>query len=219
MAPATRRNAFCDLLHLIKMSLDDVLFNCIFHASLHSGGKGSRIVQNTWMVRKRGYYINLYHYKRIHRLSDSNINTFLMNTFIIFFLLTNVNLITALLIILHYISVVQLSSSVLLKTQVYIRRKISPASFQLNEQKTSCVPPKMNMLSYKYFLSFCFSNASTFTQNARHCVSWEGSFRSRTSHSIIIHLVRWMKVLYVCLSSLSEVIAVHCKHSMSVRLY
>lgn len=53
------------------------------------------------MVRKRGDCINPYQYKRIHRLSDSNINTF-----IIVFLLTSVNLITALLIILHYISVV-----------------------------------------------------------------------------------------------------------------
>lgn len=101
MAPATGRNAFCDLLHLIRMSLDDVLFNCIFHASLHSGGKGSRNVQNIWMV-----YINPYQYKRIHRLYDSNINILLMSTFIIFFLLTNVNLITAIFIILHYFSVV-----------------------------------------------------------------------------------------------------------------
>lgn len=54
MAPATRRNAFCDLLHLIKMSLDDVLIICNFHASLHSGGKGSRKVQKSSMVRKIG---------------------------------------------------------------------------------------------------------------------------------------------------------------------
>jgi len=79
MAPATGQNAFfSDLLHLIKLSLDDVLFNCIFHASLHSGGKGSRNVQNIWMA-----YTNHYQYKRIHRLYGSNINTFLMSTLMI----------------------------------------------------------------------------------------------------------------------------------------
>lgn len=64
---------------------------------------------------KRGMiYINPCQYKRIHRLYDSNINTFLMNAFIIF-LLTNVNLITAIFIMLHYFSVVWLNSSVLLR--------------------------------------------------------------------------------------------------------
>lgn len=87
-------------LHLINLSLNDVLFNCIFHASLHSEGEGSRKVQNIWIVIKKGgcYVINPHH--RIHRLSDSNINTFLEHMFNIFLLLTNVNLITALFIIL-----------------------------------------------------------------------------------------------------------------------
>ncbi len=36
---------------------------------------------------------------------------------------------------------------------------------------------------------------------------------------IILNLVRWMYVLYVCLSLLLEAISVHCKHSKSIRLY
>lgn len=39
------------------------------------------------------------------------------------------------------------------------------------------------------------------------------------AHHILLHLVRWMHVLYICLSLLSEALAVHCKHSMSIRLY
>lgn len=95
VAPATRRNAFCDLLHLIKMSMDDVFLNCIFHASLHSGGKGSRKVQNTTPTSTRGST----------GCPNQIYNFFLLNTSI-FFLLTIVNLITALFVILHYISVV-----------------------------------------------------------------------------------------------------------------